>query len=249
MGEFHRQVAGRPESEFETRYESPRKESEMTALYRAFLIAGMITTQAFDAMADVHRCTNDAGEVTFSDAPCPTGTEHEAVPTWKLDRPPAIPDTAQPEYNPYSLENQAQMIEARDRRQRRASDLQRIKNSGSSHAALANAQEAISGLNSDESQINRFLQKQEFAPQWVLDDLAQIQAQREALIEYVTSMRESIAEQQARARQIHTQNMAYEALERARQANIRAMEAEEKARRAEDAAHQAEMDAWDARRR
>lgn len=190
------------------------------------------------AIAGVHRCTSETGEVTFSDAPCPTGTTSDHVPTWKLDGQPVGQGAPEPEYNPYSLVSQAQMIEVRERRERRAADLQRIRDSDNNAIAIDNTRKAIAWLNDDDRQAKQFLRTQQRAPQWVLDDLAQVQALQSELVQYADALLKHMAEEQARARLAQMQATAQAALASARQAEERARQAEIKAQEAGDAARE-----------
>ena len=78
------------------------------------------------AMAGAYRCTSATGELTFSDRPCPPDAPRQQavrIPT-PAPAPPPGTGRATPADDPYSIVNQARMIERREAQEaaRRAAD-------------------------------------------------------------------------------------------------------------------------------
>ena len=145
--------------------------------------AAIASTVAWPAVAGLYKCTNTAGEVSFSNVECPAGFAKQ-----ELDIPTGGPsaDPGSGAENPYSLVNQARMIEQREalQRQEPAYDPAQTQPglSPEERSELGRIENDLSNLEHSARSLRSGLSGSSIRARWTREDLSKLSEKRAHLL-------------------------------------------------------------------
>lgn len=207
----------------------------LVATLLALVAPGLVQAES------LYKCTDTDGNQFYLNKPCPIGTTGKKLYSTEPPASPTGPSTD--DTNPYSIVNQARMLERKKESARRAALLESVQSSPDYPTAIRNIDSALAQLSADARILKPQATGQSVAARWALEDLQAIQAQAEQLLQtrdnVMARWRQADAAN-ARAQAAATEATARDALAQAQNAQAQAEAAKAQAQAAERRARAAE---------